>query len=415
MGERGEQIAKWWATGVESLLELPPEMVAPVLGASWFGVFAPMGLPVHIQGPSYSGKTTLGRIGAQFATDHPILGPAASAWGAPDMGSTWVGLHRAIDTAALGTFFIDDVVSLAGTRASVARLDQIAAHVLGLPGGRSSRGATERSVATVLTASTERHSPDTARSVYRVEYRFIQVPHQASVAMKGQAGVEARSQLGRVYRNWVSDQVDLEDQHRIFVEGAFGEIARRAGGRSRTLRLQVRARVDAAFGLHLMTQMLGEQGTPVRDDIAGLMDALHQDAESLLPEHGGSIVELADDEMVVQPVRAAAYDATSDLRAAMEELLAAADPGVVLQIDGRVLGRVRDGKLLLVPGEVRALLSRRSKRYQRLSMATLGKELEAAGFLSAGADGKRSRVYRIDGVPKRMWEVSKVAAPEGAH
>ncbi|WP_146081205.1 hypothetical protein [Pseudoclavibacter sp. AY1H1] len=436
MAERGTQVAEWWRSGVEPLLSLPTEMVAPVLGAAWFGVFTPMSLPMHIVGPSYTGKTSLGKIATQFATDHPLLGPAASAWGAPDLGSTWVGLRRAIDAAERGTFFIDDVVSSAGQSASVGRLDKIAAHVLGRSDGGPDRGLTGGPLSTVLTASIYGHSARMSPSVYRVESHFVEVPLVVSRVMKGRTGTEARCQLGRVYRDWISEAQNVDSEHRRFTEEAFDRIVSRAGSRGRPLRLQVRARVDAAFGLHLMGKMLAEKGVPLGVGLGSLMESLRQDVEFMLPRWEDEIVDVDTefdarvDEAGATPAsdsavpvgntgtaeraskatsrpKVAKRDVGADLRAAVSELVSEfpVAQGAVLRVGGRVIGGFRGDKLLVVPREAHALLSRRSQRYGRLSVARLGEELEQAGLISPGPDGKRSQVHRVDGAPRRVWVV----------
>lgn len=112
-----------WKSGVEPLLELPPRIVAPLLGITmWTTVCGRAPHVTHLVGPSGAGKTSVARAVAQLL--HPgLVRGAGRQMMASATSSTTTGLTRTLRRARNTVLVVDDFgpAEMASTHQSVVR------------------------------------------------------------------------------------------------------------------------------------------------------------------------------------------------------------------------------------------------------------------------------------------------------
>lgn len=373
----------WAESGICPLLRMPAAVVAPVLGIACYSTYRPAPALLHLEGVRGAGKTLLGEIACQFAPAGRALGLRGPVAGAPEAGSTWMGLTRAMEQAPLGLLLVDEVVAPSGQRSSVARLNDLV-RVTQAP-DRSSPSEVRARRVSVVTTSIYAPSEEFDQQVHRVTVTGSGVASALAAEARRRDGSIARARLAGALTEWVSRHQDLRELERRSSE--------RRGWKFGEALAPVRSsKLAAAFGLELLVMMLREGGSQTAVDV----EAWGSGVSGVVQSSGRPVAE----ECRLPSVRL-------DVEAVLAPLVQGnAGAGLVDRCGQAVvpIGEVRDGRVLVLPAGLRRLLmSRFGSRYEGASSKALGASLEAAGLLVRGGAGRLSQVQRIDGVPQRVW------------
>lgn len=318
-----------------------------------------------------------------------------AAWGAPVIGSTWTGLLRAVEQAPRGLFLIDDVVADSSPRKSKARIDDLVNYV-SAGGSRVDGGRiVPPPLASIVSTSIYGPSKQVASSAYCVDVGLAPVHLRAMAFVETETARQSRGSLGSALETWISEAAGLE-----WIEQSFNEYLSETLAEEAALARMGQSldpQFAAAFGIELMVMMLRDLDAV---DSARCLEFTRWAREGIMSQMKRSLPQLEV--------------GSSGLVGALREAIihAMADGQVMVRgfgqrsANGPVIGEVRGDRVLLFPGEARDILSARvSKEYGPISSVRVARALEDERWISATADGKRARLYRFDGVVRRVWEL----------
>ena len=394
-----DDVTMWWEKGTAGLMVLPATAIGPVIGTAWYGMYKRAPLLLHLEGASGSGKTALARLGCQYSL--PSLAPhqmAGAVWGAPVIGSTWTGLLRAVDRAPRGLFLVDDVVAGTGERKSKTRIDDLASYVSSGAARVDAGRLVPPPLASIVTTSIYAPSRRVASSTYRLRLDLARSTLSAIASLETSEARGARGALGAALCGWVEETEGLEQ-----IEQSFTEYLR--GGQvdepvSALKQSQLTARIAAAFGIELMVMMLSEIGAA---DSARSQEFKMWARQGIIRDTDTSpeLVGVVDDRpAIVRAMRKSIEQALAEGRAAVRGAES-------LDCEAPLIGEIRDGRLLLFPREAREILvAHVGDEYGPLSSIRVARALEQEGWISTTTEGKRTEGRRVNGVKRRVWELS---------
>jgi hypothetical protein len=379
-------------------MTLPAEMIAPVVGTAWYGVYRRAPLLLHLEGELGAGKTAIARLGCQYSL--PSLAPdqmGEAVWGAPVIGSTWTGLLRAVDRAPRGLFLVDDVVAGTGERKSRARIDDLVSYVHSGAARIDAGRLVPPPVTSVVTTSIYAPSKRVASAAYRLRLNLSRSDLGAVASLETGEARAARGALGSALRSWVDEMEGLDQIEQSFTEYMVGYVVDDRTFPSK--RSQLSARLAAAFGVELMVMMLSEIGAV--DSMRGqefklwARQGIMHDFETPLEP----VAPVDNNPAIVRALRESIDQALVNGRAAVRGVSS-------LEGEAPLVGELRDDRLLLFPREVRDLLiAHVHDEFGPLSGIRVARALEQQGWISATLEGKRTQGRRIGGIKRRVWDL----------
>lgn len=433
----GDELRAAWERGTGPLIdELPPRVIAPLLGVVWESVFQRVPTITHLVGARASFKSSIARLAMQYVAPGLEHFGRKEVLSGANQGGTNIGLSRALQGLRNLPVLIDDLAPDGDAKGAQKRLSGLARmlyngveRVTGKQrGGISMDAPLEASVITTGELSIGGSGQTRLLSI-PIDPGSITGGADLMAALERTDRREARGLLGASLIQWIAQHRD-----QLVAENATDE----AAGSLRALSAHWRKRVtglphdrgvldrlagaaaSADHGIKLMLRMMVNSGamSPARADAFnqwatdGIYEAIAmQDAESGDPA-----------EQMLEYLREAVSsgmghfttpqgDHPEDAESRGWSLRGRGD-FATWNANGTRLGIIKgdgaDARLLLLPsvvlGAVNNVAQRADETFSETSVS-VGSSLQAHGWLHSDSSGRHARPVRLGKGVIRAWDI----------
>lgn len=430
-----DELRAAWLQGAAPIREeLPARVVAPLFGVVWRSVFERVPFITHLVGGRAAFKTSTARLACQFFAPGMHFRGRREILSGANMGSSVIGLIRALQVTPYLPVLIDDVAPDGNAKRAQEKLSQLGRLVYNETGrvtGKQ-RGGVNTDHPTKATVITTGELAITGSG----QTRLLAIPLDPGAIAKGSetfaelersASRNARALLGATLIQWIAQHRDaLQDEMLDEDETHPNSLAAlnwRWRDRLKTLphdpglrdRL-TEAAVAADHGIILMLRMLTSAGVLDRDEAtefhtwaeAGIREAVGlQDATS-----GDPAEQLLG--YIREALSSGAAHLTTDSGDVPENPNAFgwATRGVgenaIWASTGPRLGVIRGDRVFLIPSTTIGIANQVSQRADETFSETavsISSALVAHGWLTVDGSGKRAVGRRINGSLVRVWDI----------
>ncbi|MFK0074605.1 hypothetical protein [Arthrobacter woluwensis] len=432
--ERSE-LRETFERGIEPLLQLPPRIIAPLLGITWRSFMKSVRIVAHLAGPPGSGKTALARAMVHHAA--PGLsynGERREILSGSNKGGTALGLIRALEPIAHLPVWIDDFTADGDLKKAQQKLDEvIRAHYNATGRVVSSREGTVKaskpSKATVLTTSefAPSGSAATRALVMTVNNGDIQEPKHVFADIERPERKEARNALASTLISWLAlhrprlleaeEAAAADYTHPDNLNGYWStrteSLPHTDGAKGR----MVEAAAEAEAGVRLMMSMLTDLGAATPDEASKFIQWAREGIWASLQMQDSSSGDAG--EQLISHLREALSSQAGHLVSATGSYPAnplgmgwtmrgSDESGGVYVPNGPRLGVVNGDKVQLLPNTcikaARQIAAGADLVFSETATSISGAFL-THGWIQPDSQGARCVARRIHGVKTRVWEI----------
>ncbi|WP_404500486.1 hypothetical protein [Arthrobacter sp. GAS37] len=429
------ELRRVFDTGIAPLLDLPPRIVAPLLGITWRSFLKPVRIIAHLAGGPGSGKTALARAMIHHAAPSlSYAGERREILSGSNKGATVLGLIRALEPLSHLPTWIDDFTADGDLKRAQQKLDElIRAHYNATGRVVSSREGTVKasrpSQATVITTAefAPSGSAATRALVIPVNNGDIRDPKQTFADIERSDRKSARNLVAATLITWLIEHRDrlLAEEEAIVSdyghpENLNGYWSARAealphtdGAKGR----MVEAASEAEAGVRTMMAMLVDRGGATAAEASQFIDWAREGIWASLQMQDASSGDAG--EQLIAHLREALSSQAGHLATphgvhpaeplGMGWMLRGTNPidGIYVPMGPR-LGILRENMVMLLPNIcIRA--ARQVAAGADLTFAETATSISSSflshGWIAPDAQGARCVARRINGVKTRVWEI----------